>query len=159
MERTDAIKKVNELMEGSKICMLATISGGQIVSRPMAVQAVEFDGDLWFFVKDNSDKVHDIQQNPEVNVAFDGSSSWVSLSGRAEVVRDRTQSEALWHPRLKAWFPGGVDEPNLALLKINATSAEYWDSKANKLVNVFGAAKAAVTGERARGGENKTVQL
>lgn len=159
MDHAEAIKKVAELMKGAKTCMLATMSDGRIVSRPMAVQSVEFDGDLWFFTYDTTDKIQEIAANPAANVAFESGNSWVSLSGNAELIHDRQKAEELWSPLLKAWFPGELEEPGLALLKIHATSAEYWDSSSSKLVSLFGMVKAAATGEKAEGGENKTVEL
>ena len=155
----DAVQKLNELMKDARIGVLASIDGDRIVSRPMAVQSVEFAGDLWFSTYDNSDKVSEIAANPAVNFAFESKNSWVSIAGTAQLVHDRAKAEELWNPLLKAWFPNELEEPGLALLKVHAVSAEYWDSSNSKLVSLFGAAKAAVTGERAEGGENKTVEL
>jgi general stress protein 26 len=159
MERPEAVKKVAYLMTKSKLCMFATLSVGAIVSRPMATQSVEFDGDLWFFAYEDSDKVAEIAINPACNVSFESGSSWVSLSGNAVLVHDNAKAKELWNPSLKAWFPDELDEPGLALIKVNASSGEYWDSSNNTLVSLFGTAKAAITGERAEGGENETVRL
>lgn len=159
MNHDEAVKKVAELMKNANICMMATISDGRIVSRPMAIQSVEFDGDIWFFTYDSSNKVQEIGLNPVTNIAFESKNSWVSLSGDAELVHDLQKAKELWSPLLKAWFPRELDEPGLALIKIHATSAEYWDSSNSKLVSLFGMVKAAATGKRAEGGENKSVEL
>jgi general stress protein 26 len=42
-------------------------------------------------------------------------------------VRDRQQMEALWSPWFRTWFPQGLDEPHLTLLKVAVAQAEYWD--------------------------------
>lgn len=159
MQHDEAIQKVAELMDKATFATLATIDGDRIVSRPMGVQQVEFDGDIWFFTYDDSNKVREIHVNPACNVAFQSGNSWVSLSGTAEVTHDRSKMEELWNKPLKAWFPKELDEPGIALLKIHADSAEYWDASNSKVVTLFGMAKAVVTGERAQGGENKTVEL
>jgi general stress protein 26 len=67
----------------------------------------------------------------------------------AEIVTDRTKIEELWNPIHKAWFPKGVDDPNLVLLKISVEQAEYWDSPSSTIVQVAGFVKALVTGESA----------
>jgi general stress protein 26 len=159
MDQVEAVKKIAELMKDTKICTMSSISDGEIVSRPMAVQSVEFDGDVWFFTYDTTDKITEIKANPNVNIAFESKNSWVSLSGRAELIHDRQKAAELWNPMLKAWFPKELDEPGLALLKIHALSAEYWDSSSSKMVSLFGSVKAAITGKAADGGENKTVVL
>lgn len=160
MSHEEAVRKVADLMEGVKIGMLANRNGsGQIVSRPMALQQVGFIGDLWFFTYEDSEKVRELQAEPDCNVGFSGKNTWVSLSGRAELVDDDQKARELWQPVLKAWFPQEVETPGLRLLKIHAQSAEYWDTSSNTLTQLFGFAKAAATGKPAEGGENRVVQL
>ena len=55
--RDDSIKKIQELTEGIDFCMLTTIDGGVMRSRPMSTQQTEFDGDLWFFTSDRTHKI------------------------------------------------------------------------------------------------------
>lgn len=159
MDHKDGIKKVAELMNGAKLCTLTTFDGENLVSRPMGLQQIEFDGDLWFFTYKQSSKVNEIKKHSNVNLAFENSGSWVSLSGSAEIVDDKDKEEELWNPFLSAWFPDGLETEGLTLLKVHADSAEYWDSEHPKVVQLFGMVKAAVTGQQAEGGENKTVQL
>jgi len=159
-ERRDTLKK---LVKDARIGMLTTMTAdGRHVSRPMALQDVEFDGDLWFFAYSTSDLIQQIAENPQVNVAFsdDKQHAWVSLSGAAARVDDRAKAEELWNPLLKAWFPDGLETPELTLVKVHAESAEYWEAAhSSKVVTLLGYAKAAVTGKTPDAGENETVRL
>jgi general stress protein 26 len=159
-ERRD---KVKELVADAKICMLTTMTpDGRHVSRPMGVQDVEFDGDLWFFAYGDSSLVQQIAVHPQVNVAFSDSkhNNWISISGAAERVDDRAKAEELWSPPLKAWFPDGLETPGLTLVKVNAESAEYWEAAhSSTVITLIGYAKAAVTGKTPDAGENETVRL
>ena len=85
--------------------------------------------------------------------------AYLSISGRAEVVKDKAKIEELWSPVLKAWFPEGLDDPHLCLLKIPVEQAEYWDAPSSKIVQLFGMAKAIATGQEADYGENKKITL
>lgn len=119
--------KVLELIGRARSAMLTTMTtDGRHVSRPMAVQEAEFDGDLWFFVEADSDKVSQVMAHPEVNVSFsnDSKSEWVSIAGTAELVRDRAKAQDLWSKPLETWFPDGVDTAGLALLRVGGDSAE-----------------------------------
>jgi len=89
MTDTDSdVAKVAKLTKDIRIGMMTTVGpDGHFVSRPMAQQEVEFDGDLWFFAERNSRKVQHITANPQVNVSTSASSSWVSLTGHAVVLR------------------------------------------------------------------------
>ncbi|MDG4756864.1 pyridoxamine 5'-phosphate oxidase family protein [Micromonospora sp. WMMD710] len=157
---TEARGRVTELARAARICMLTTIAlDGRQVSRPMGLQEAEFDGDLWFFASADSAKVRQIRVNPEVNVAFSDQRhhAWVSISGTATDEFDRARAERLWNPLLTAWFPDGLDTPELTLIKVHASSAEYWDSPNSTVVNLLGYAKAAVTGRPPTAGENHEV--
>lgn len=146
----EEVRYVAELVDRARISMLTTMTdSGKHVSRPMAVQEVEFDGDLWFFCYDDSAKAQQIRMNPQVNVSFanDKQSEWTSLSGRAEIVHDRQQAERLWSAPLKVWFPDGLDTEGLSLIKVPVETAEYWDSPSSKVRQLIGAARAAVTGD------------
>ena len=144
----DDLKHVAELVDRARIAMLTTMTReGKHESRPMALQEVEFDGDLWFFVDRNSDVAADVSENPQVNVAFsnDKNSEWTSIAGSASVLFDRAKAEELWSPAIKVWFPDGPDSPDLALLRVRAESAQYWESPGGKVRQLIGAARAVVT--------------
>ena len=163
MSETEQRETVKKLIKSARICMLTTMTAdGKHVSRPMAVQDVEFDGDLWYFTYADSDLVAQVRQHPQVNVAFsdDSKHAWVSVSGVAEQVENRAKAEELWNPMLKAWFPDGLETPTLTLVKVHADTAEYWESAhSSRVVTLLGYAKAAVTGKTPDAGENETVSL
>ncbi len=101
-------------------------NNGTLCSRLMATKETEFDGDLWFFTSGGSPKADEVRHDKRVNVSYarGDDQPWVSVSGTGEIVHDRAKVESLWTPILKAWFPKGLDEPDLALLKVNAEQAD-----------------------------------
>lgn len=143
--------------------MFTTSDAGRVLtSRPLTQQQVDDQGQMWFFTTDEAAFVADLPNNPQVNVSFSdiSDSLYVSVTGWAEVLRDRAKAEELWNPLVKAWFPGGLDDPHLALIKVKIQSAEYWDSHSSKMTQLFHMAKAAFTGERPRDmGEHTKVVL
>lgn len=156
----EEIAKVAELVKASRIALLTTINEhGQLASRPLAVQEVEFDGDLWFFSQDPSDKTAEIAANPQVNVSLESGKGYVSIAGTAEIVHDAAKVEELWTKQVEAWFPEGREDPSIALIKVHADTAEYWSTDDPKPVVFFKLAKAAVTGGQPDIGENKIVDL
>ena len=141
--------------------MLTTFSNNKLRSRPMSTQQVEFDGDLWFFTGDNTNKVEEIEKDNRVNVSYakPESNTFISVSGTATLVKDRAKIEELWNPIYKAWFPEGLDDPTLALLKVTVEEAEYWDSPSSTFVQVAGFIKALATGQQADGGDHGKIKL
>jgi general stress protein 26 len=151
MTREQMIAKVAELIKDINIAMLTTeAEDGLLHSRPMATQKSEFDGTLWFFTGLSTGKVSEIDWNPEVNLSYaePKDTRFVSVSGSAEIVDDRAKMQELWSDIYKAWFPQGLDDPDLCLMKVEISFAEYWDVPSGKMVQVFGFLKALATGER-----------
>lgn len=129
-DRHEAIAALREMIKDVEVAMLTTRQAdGKLVSRPLGTQDVEFDGDLWFATGADSEKVREIQADPRVNVAYGsrGRNTYVSVSGTASIVRDQAKIDELWSPAMKIFFPGGKDDPNLVLIRVQAESAEYWD--------------------------------
>jgi general stress protein 26 len=60
------------------------------------------------------------------------------MSGRARLLRDRAKMEELWFAELKAWFPDGLEDPELALLWISVTQAEYWEGPSGTFMYMSG---------------------
>jgi general stress protein 26 len=149
--REEGIEKLKELIKDVRVAMLTTLDWGVLRSRPMQTQDFDFDGDLWFFTSSETHKTEEIEKDRRVNVSYAApdSNTYVSVSGTAEIVNDRAKIEELWNPILKAWFPKGLEDPTLCLLKVSAEQAEYWDSPSGTIVQVFGFVKALVTGESA----------
>ena len=152
-------RRVADLIRDHRIAMLTTRDPlGSLVSRPMALQEVEFDGDLWFFAERDSRKVLHVGASPLVNVTVSGSGSWVSLTGEASVSEDAAKKRELWNAGAEAWLPQGPDDDSVVLVHVDAQSAEYWDTP-GRVATVLSFAKAKVTGERYSGGDNERVDL
>jgi general stress protein 26 len=146
----DDVKKLAKLIKGIDVAMMTTEDDdGTLRSRPMQTQQTEFGGTLWFFTQASSHKVHEIDREHRVNLSYADSAGnrYVSVSGLATLVRDRAKIDEMWSPALKAWFPDGRDDPEVALLRVDVSRAEYWDAPSSKLVKLVGFTKALLTGK------------
>jgi general stress protein 26 len=155
--RQQQFSKLDELIKDIRIAMLTTVDeDGSLRSRPMAAPQVAFDGELWFFSGADVPKVEEAQQHHQVNVSFADPEHqrYVSISGTATLVRDRQKMEALWSPWFRTWFPQGLDEPHLTLLKVDVEKAEYWDAPSSTMVQLYGVVKATLTGKAPQAGEH-----
>jgi general stress protein 26 len=156
------IETLHEQLKDIRIAMLTTADlNGTLRSRPMGTQDAEFDGDLWFFTSDTSGKANEIRHDQQVNLSYvdPGKNRYVSVSGRAALVHDKARMKEYWNPIYKAWFPEGLDTPDLALLRVTAEKAEYWDAPSGKLVTLINLVKAAATGDAEDVGRNEKLTL
>jgi general stress protein 26 len=157
------------LIEKIEVAMLTTRRpDGRLVSRPMATQEREPVADLWYVTDIESNKLDELEHDPNVNLGFfdTGSWEWVSVSGTARVSTDREQIRALYQPDWKAWFgevddvrDGGPDDPRLALILVTADTVIYMKREKSKPVVLFEIAKGMVTGEQPEIGEVKHVSM
>ena len=160
MTHDEELDTINHIIKATRFATITTrTADGDLVSRPLAVLDREFDGTVWFFTQDPSPKTEDIAADPHVNVAYADGASHVSLSGTATVTRDAALIDKFWNPWAEAWFDGGRQDPTVALLRIEATSAEYWHIDKPAVVRGFEVIKALVTRKAPDVGENRTVEL
>ena len=139
-------------------------ANGMMHSQPLTTlnKSMDEEDKLYFFVSRASELVKQLMQDDNVNVSYTSPSdgSYVSVSGKALIVEDMGKKKALWSSMAKAWFPGGPTDPDLALMQVHISHAEYWDVKESKMLQVAKMVTAAITGTPpADMGEHKEVRL
>lgn len=133
----NAIEKIKELAKKESTCIFTTaLTELPLAGAPMNTMDVDDDGVLWFFSNKNSTRNKNIEKDNRVQLFFSNSNNYqfLSLFGTAQVVINPAKAKDLWLPIVKAYFPGGVDDPDLSILKVTPHEAHYWDTKTNKLV-------------------------
>jgi general stress protein 26 len=154
----DPARKVRKLIKNARVVMLTTVGGdGRLRSRPMSAGAFE-DGALWFLTSVQSAKTAEIADNQRVGVVYASPKSerYVSVTGAATTLRDPERVRALWTREDKAWFPGGKNDPELAVLRVQIDGVEYWDAGSGRMVPLQDAG-ALRTGGRQTDGSDQTV--
>ena len=152
-------EQIVDIMRGERFVMLSTVAAdGKIVSHPMTPQDVTSAAEVWFFVGLQSDQAAAIRSNSQVNLAFAETGSWLSLAGIAEFMDDRAKAIELWDGRLDEYFEGGVDDPNLGLVKVTGASAQYWGVPGGGVVASLKILASKVTGSEPPG-VSGTVEL
>jgi general stress protein 26 len=161
--RADDLQKLRELVKDIDFCMLTTMDKtGDLHSRPMSSNGdIDLNGDIWFFTSAASHKVSEIEKLPKVNVSFadPDNQHYISISGNAVLVRDQNKIDELWRPEFKMWFPGGKNDPDIALLRVSLEKAEYWDSPSSTVGFMLNFVSSLVTGKEADYGENKKLEF
>ena len=158
----EAKRKVWEMIKDVEIAMMVTQDGeGHFRGRPMRAVNKEFDGVLWFFASAGSHVTGEAAGDGRVLLAYADprGQNYVSVVGSAAVVQDPAKQKALWSEPLRVWFPGGAEDPKIALIRVECEGAEYWDSPSSTLVHAYGYLKAVTTGEPPHPGANDKVDF
>jgi len=147
----EAIEKITELVKKAGICFFCSDikTGKPFDTRPMSVQKLDEEGNLWFLSAKDSHKNKEIKTNDHVQLLFQGSpySDFLSLYGKATISKDKEKIRELWQPVLKTWFTEGVDDPRITVIKVEPEKGYYWDTKHNMIVGMIKRMAGAITGK------------
>ena len=154
------LEELYKLIDGIEIAMMTTrLSSGMLVSRPMATQDRLQGTDLWFVTSDETAKVHEIEDEAQINLAYYKNYEFVSVSGKAKLTRDKSRIRELYKPDWKAWMgdeggdrDGGPNDPRIVLIEVDCQTVTYLKRTKPQAVVLFDMVKGLVTGERAEAG-------
>ena len=160
-DRNEAQAKLWGMIKDIKVAMLTSWDGSQMHSRPMHGHQEEFEGRLYFFTRHDSGKTAEIGRYDQINLAYADidDNNYVSIAGKGRVITDRARIEKYWSPMASAWFPKGLEDPNLALIEVDADSAQYWDSTDSTMRYLWEVATANLTGREPDMGESARIDL
>lgn len=126
------LTEIAEKMRNLDICTFTTVTDdGSLLGRPMSNNSdVEYDGNSYYFTLKNEQIAQDIQNEPSVGLAFEGKGHlYICVSGKAEIIEDKSAFEEHWVPDLDQWFEQGVNTPGLVLIKVAASYVRYWQNQ------------------------------
>ena len=151
LQGDEAISKIKELTDKAKSCFFCTNikSGKPFTTRPMSVQQVDDEGNLWFLSAEDSHKNMDLEADPFVQLLFQGGhhSDFLSIHGKATVNKNKQKIDELWEPIVKTWFTEGKDDPRITVIKVEPEDGYYWDTKNGTLIAFAKQLAGAMTGQ------------
>jgi general stress protein 26 len=154
LSHAEQLKKLADLVKDIRVTMFTTFDAktGKPHARPMYTQKLDaetFTGSLWFLSDIHSGKVDELNANPAVLLTYadPGKNRFVTVTGTADAERDPAKAKELWNVHAKGWWPGGPDDPNLGIIRVDVAEAEYWDGP-SQLSYLFSLVKAVATGNR-----------
>ena len=146
-----AIEKIKHITDMAESCFFTTAVAiaGSCGTRPMSVQQVDAQGNLWFLSATDSHKNQEISMNPEVTLHFQGSahSDFLILKGNANISRDEYKIRELWQPIFKTWFTEGENDPRISVIKVTPIEGYYWDTKHGMAMAGIKMVIGAITGK------------
>lgn len=143
------VDKIWSLVKHERAAVLVSIrKDGSLDSIPMGCVQSDFDGKLWFLTFKENPRLHEIEENGHVLVSYVRPSRYefVSMSGCARIVDDRSKVRELWREGFSVWFPDGSESPSIALIEIDVKTAKSWSKPASFLTYAYYYVKAKLTG-------------
>lgn len=150
LSRREANEKIKELAVKTDICLFTTaLSSLPLTTRPMSTRSVDEEGNIWFFSREGSHKNEEIRKDNRVQLFYSNNtgSEYLTIYGKAEIIKDDAKAKELWSAIAKTWFDKGYDDPELTLLKIIPEDGHYWDTKDGKIISLFKMVAGAIVGK------------
>jgi general stress protein 26 len=138
-DRQDELEKEFwDELEDSPFVMLGLQGVDDAFTRPMTAN---LDGrQIWFFASKSEDLVKGLERSSRAIATYAGKGHklFASIKGTLVLAHDREVIERLWNPIIASWYKEGKNDPDLALIRFDADSADVWEA------NVGSTLKAAL---------------
>ena len=133
----DQVEKLKQIVGRCRVGMLGMYYEDGIHFSPMSHVDIDDDGNLWFFATKETGKTISAKNknnNIFITYAQEANSTFLSISGKAYLNANREKMKELFNPYVKAWFPKGLEDPNLSLLVVHPLEVECWTSDEHKVL-------------------------
>ncbi len=149
------------LVRAIPVCMLTTRDGDVLRSRPMATKLDEDRNEFLFLTKASSHKTQEIEDRNVVNLSFadPGRDLFISVSAEGRLDEDPEIARQIWDAYAEAYFPGGPESGEVAVLHVIPKQAEYWVGGKPQQVEMAELEKAIAGGTEPDLGENERIQF
>ena len=152
-------ERVWALIKDLPVAMVVTHNGrGQEMrARPMAAHPAQEESAIYFLTDADSPKASEVEGDNTICLAFadNKNQKYVSITGRADVIEDKTRIGQLYSIYDRAFWPDEND-PRIRILQVVPETAEFWEG-AGRVVTALKLIAASVSGERTQIGKNEKV--
>ena len=155
MTKQNDISRVWHVIEKVRVGMLTTRFAGGLRARPLEARADRDAGIIWFVTDIRGTKDEEINAAHDIGLVFidEGDRIYLSITGRASVTRDTARAKKIWRKTDDIWLPGGPDDPNVGVLRVEPLRAELWDGPSSAAGAALEFAKEQLTGKNPSLGE------
>ena len=125
----NTLQRLNAIVEAAPVGMFnRTKPNHELSSRPLFCAGMDVDC-LWFVAQRSQLVVHETAVAGRANVTFSDHAGrrYASVGGRAELASDGMLLQKLWRPELQTWIPGGLEQDDLVILRVDLDHAEVWE--------------------------------
>lgn len=155
------VEVLQNLIKDIRIAMMTTLDKGNYFhSRPMVThEGDKLEDGLWFITSEKSPKVLELMLKYKVSLTYQKGNSFAAIAGKGEIIKDKAKLKEIWSPAYNAWFPKGVDDPDICLIKVTPMNAEYWDSPSTSFTYALKVVNNILGKENKEVGEHEKVDF
>jgi len=158
--RHEPMRQLFDVLDDTHAVMTGLDKPGHSM-QPMAPQVNDDRRGIWFYAKRDSEMGAEIAKHAASRARICAISPdhdyHAFISGTMREEADRALIDTFWSPVIAAWFDEGKEDPNLILLRFDASEADIWASTGSGIRFAWEIAKANLTDEEPDLGEKAHV--
>lgn len=162
LQDREAIEKFRDLVKDVTVCMFTTLDENQeLTSRPMFTSSVDEEGNVWFYTNEFSEKINEVSKDNLVHLIYSHpvKNIYVDVKGTCSLIIDKKKMEELWDPVLKNWFPQGLEDSKICLIKVATETAYFWNHTSSKMGLLFQMIRSIAKGDQYKETEKGKLDL
>jgi general stress protein 26 len=162
LQDREAIEKFRDLVKDVTICMFTTLDeNGNLSSRPMFTSSIDDEGNVWFFTNEFSEKINEVSKDNLVHLIYSHpvKNIYLDVKGTCSLIIDKKKMEELWDSTLKNWFPEGLEDPKICLVKVATEEAHFWNHSSSKMGLLFQMIRSIAKGDQYKETEKGKLDL
>lgn len=161
MSQEETVSRIWLDMDRIKVCMMVTRDDEVLRARPMSGHYFRDSNEILFVADRTGAKDEEIEKLADVCLTFSDREKgiFISLSGEANIVEDRSRLKRIWSTTVDGWFENGPEDENAILLRVKPRQAEIWETVSNRMVAAAITLKAEDWEDGTDLGENKKVSM
>lgn len=142
---TEIKEKFWKSLKSDMTMFLGLAEGGDGHARPMTAQLDEdgfqddlYQGPIWFFTSRSGELYQQIGSGGRAMAHFasKGHDIWATVHGNLSQSTERDVIDRLWNRFVAAWYEGGKDDPDIALIRLAPENAEIWIDASSMVAGV-----------------------
>ena len=142
---TDIKEKFWKSLKSDRTMFLGLAEGKDGHARPMTAQLGDdgfkqgqYDGPIWFFTGRSGSLYQDIGSGARAMAHFasKGHDIWATVHGNLSQSTDQATIDRLWNRFVAAWYTGGKDDPEVALIRLDPENAEIWVNASSMVAGI-----------------------
>jgi general stress protein 26 len=128
--------KTRDYLDTVKTVSVATCMDNKPSCRIMEIQKVEDDLKIWFVAHKSSPKIEHVNKNSNACIVSFNNETFrdIRLFGKLEAFEDMETKKCVWKDELAPYFQGGINDPELIVLKFSPERIEFRDMKSGGIL-------------------------
>ncbi len=159
---TEEFEKILLKMKDIQVSFLNTQFEDGVITRPMIARFDEADRTAMYFISGGEGSQVDAMLNDKmVSVSMSDKSQkiYIVIKGKCTLTKSKAKIKLFWNSMTDLWFPKGLENSDVSLIKMDFDTLECWDSSGNLIIKAIDMLVAKINKRPPEFGTKSTIHI